>query len=443
VDSPLRSARLRRIIAAYSINRLGTWFGFVALSVAVFDHMHSAVAVAALLVSSQVLPAFVAPAVIARVEAFPSRGALSGLYVFEGLATAALAILLWHFWLPAVLLLAALNGTAALAASSLLRAETARAARDHVTDAYHGSPPEEEVHAAERRANAATNVAFSGTFALGPVLAGLVVAAAGGSLALFIDALSFLICSAMLLDLHPYIDEAGETSVRARLQAAWRHINDVPALRLLLTVEALALVFFEFAGPIEIVYAKATLHAGDSGYGLLLTSWGIGVIVGSVVFARALHRALGAMLTLGTLAIGLAYIAFAAAPSLAVAAVAALLGGAGNGVQWASVVSAVQRLTPNRLHGRLMGALESLSAVCPALGLSLGGSLVALSSARGAFLVAGIGAAAAAVGFLWLSRGGFEHAAANAGEQLGRPDTSRSQLGEPQGVQSTVSGRVD
>ena len=44
--------------------------------------------------------------------------------------TAVLAVLLWHFWLPAMLLLAALDGTAALAASALLRAEMARAARE-------------------------------------------------------------------------------------------------------------------------------------------------------------------------------------------------------------------------------------------------------------------------------------------------------------------------
>ena len=55
--SPLRS-RLRRILAAYTVNRLGTWFGLVALLVAVFDHTHSALAVAALLFAGQALPAF-------------------------------------------------------------------------------------------------------------------------------------------------------------------------------------------------------------------------------------------------------------------------------------------------------------------------------------------------------------------------------------------------
>ena len=75
------------------------------------------------------LPAFVVPALVARVETSTRRGELSGLYLFEAVATTALAVLRWHFWLPAILLLAALDGTAALAASALLRAQTARTAR--------------------------------------------------------------------------------------------------------------------------------------------------------------------------------------------------------------------------------------------------------------------------------------------------------------------------
>jgi predicted MFS family arabinose efflux permease len=445
VLSPLQSPRLRRIVAAYTVNRLGTWFGFVALSVAVFDHTHSALAVAALLLCGQVLPAFAVPAVVARVEASPRRGELSALYLFEGIATTALAVLLlWHFTLVAILLLVALDGTAALAASALLRTAAARAARESAdgpsdegpravealpvaglpahtyagqsgaigkltgggdtTDRSPSDAREASEHEAERKANAALNIAFSATFMLGPALAGLVVAAAGGSTALFIDAASFLICGAMLTDLRPHVEEGeGASSVRARLRAAWQHINDVPALRSLLLVEALALVFFEFSGPIEVAYAKATLHAGDRGYGLLLAVWGVGVVVGSVVFARSVRRPLGAMLSAGTLAVGLAYIGFAVAPSLLVACLAALFGGVGNGVQWASLISAVQRLTPQRLQGRLMGAVESIGAVCPAVGLSLGGALVVLSSPRVAFLVAGLGATATTAAFLRLS----------------------------------------
>jgi MFS family permease len=408
--SAFQSSRLRRIIASYAVNRLGTWFGFVALSVAVFDHTHSALAVATLLISGQVLPALLAPALVARIEVSPRAGALSGLYFFETIATIALALLLWHFWLPAVLLLVALDGTAALSASALLRAAAARTSHeDAATITRLDTEDETDLrHEAERKANAALNIAFSGTFVLGPALAGAVVAAAGGSTALFIDAASFLICGAMLADQRPHVEEPGEgVSVRARLRAAWRHINSVRSLRTLLLTEALALVFFEFAGPIEIAYAKVTLHVGDSGYGVLLASWGVGVVAGSIFFARSAHRRVGAMLSASTLAVGLAYVGFAAAASLVIACVAALCGGVGNGIQWASLISAVQRLTPQRLHGRLMGAIESLGSLCPAVGLSLGGVLVAVSSPRGAFLVAGLGAIATSFVFARLFMAGI------------------------------------
>jgi Transmembrane secretion effector len=426
VASPLLSARLRRIIGAYAVNRLGTWIGLVALMVAVYDHTHSAVAVAALLLAWQALPAFVVPAVVARVEASKRRSELSGLYLFEALATATLAVLLWHFWLPAVLLIAALDGTAALAASALLRAEVARAARDHVKAQLDGVPdPPGELEAreqdAERKANAALNVAFATTFVLGPVVGGAVVAGAGAPAALFVDVASFLACGGLLLDLHPYVEEAGGDSVRQRLTAAWRHIHEVPSLRVLLLVEAVGLLFFESAGPIEVAYAKSTLHAGSSGFGLLLTTWGLGGVLGSIVFARSVRRPLGLMLSAGALSIGLAYVGFSIAPSLALACPAALLGGIGNGLQWPSLISIVQRVTPPPLLGRLMGAVESLGAVCLAGGLLLGGGLVALSSPRVAFLVVGVGAALSTVAFLLITARGLEPAGAEPGTTSSTP----------------------
>jgi MFS family permease len=444
VPSPLESPRLRRIIAAYTINRLGNWVGYVALSLAVFDHTHSALAVAAVLLAGQALPAFVVPALVARVESSDRRGVLSGLYVIEALATATLAVLLWHFWLPAMLLLAALDGTAGLAASALLRAELARAARNHVElelgvtpltgplAGFEGpvAPPaapvsegttEDVVHQAERKANAALNVAFSVTFVLGPALGGALVAAAGAYAALFLDVGSFLLCAAMLIDLHPRIEEAGDTSVRARMRAAWRHINEAPSLRALLLVEGVALVFAESAGPIEVAYAKITLHVGDSGFGLLVGSWGAGAVVGSLVFARSLSRPLGVLLSTGTLAVGLSYVGFAVAPALWFACSAAFIGGVGNGVELPSLTSIVQRVTPKDLHARMMAAVESMVAICVAVGLPLGGALVALTSPRAAFAAVGLGAAATTPLLLSLSLRGTAAADSDQRAATGRP----------------------
>ena len=121
----------------------------------------------------------------------------------------------------------------------------------------------------------------------------------------------------------------------------------------------------------------------------------------------------------------MAYVGFAAAPALLVACLAALVGGIGNGVELPSLMSIVQRLTPPRLHGRLMGAVESLSALCLAIGLPLGGVLVALSSPRRAFVVVGLGAIAAAVGLLLISLRGLRAA---PGRDTDRPAADGARL---------------
>jgi hypothetical protein len=440
VPSPLKSPQLRRILLAYTVNRLGTWFGYVALSLAVFAHTHSALAVAALLIAGQALPAFLVPTIVARIETSSRHGELSGLYMFEAVATAALAALLfWHFSLPGILLLVALDGTAALAANSLLRTAAARCARgwayvhykrtaletknptalphtgratigltgDESIDEGRGDAGENDAREAsaveaERKTNAALNIAFSSTLVIVPAVASLVVAIAGGPVALLIDTASFLVCAALLIDLHPHVEEAVGASVRARLRAAREHINEMPVLRMLLLVEGVALIFFAADGSIEVPYATVALHAGDRGYGLLLTVWGLGMVVGSVAFARMVRRPLGVMLSTGALAVGLAYLGWAAAPSLAAACAAGLVGGVGNGIQWAALISAVQRLTPQSLQGQMMGAVESLNAICPAIGLALGGALVELSSPRGALLVVGLGATLSTFAFMRL-----------------------------------------
>ncbi len=59
----------------------------------------------------------------------------------------------------------------------------------------------------------------------------------------------------------------------------------------------------------------------------------------------------------------------------------------------------------------MMGAMESMGAISPAIGLSLGGALVALTSPRTAFLVVGLGAALATLAFMRIP---IEGAAAEA-----------------------------
>jgi hypothetical protein len=410
VRSALTSRRLRRTIGAYTVNRLGSWIGLVALSLAVFDHTHEALAVAGLLLAWQALPAFLVPAVVARVEASDRRGGLSALYALEAVATGGLVLLVSHFSLAGVLVLALIDGTAALAANSLLRAEVARVARAEATDAEPSprdlAQAEGAAQDAERSANAALNFAFSVSFVTGPVIGGLMVAATGASTALLVDAATFILCAALLLDLHAHVQDPVEDSVRARLRQAWSYINSVRALRALLFVDAIALLFVQAGAPIEVALVKSTLHGGDRGYGLLVTAWGAGTVVASLVFARSGKQPLGVTLSAGIFALGAAFVGFAVAPTLPVAYAAAFVGGCGNGLDLPSLISLVQRLTPQNLRGRMMGAVESLGALSLAVGLPLGGALVSASSPRIAFLVLGIGTLLTSAAFVRLTTAG-------------------------------------
>jgi predicted MFS family arabinose efflux permease len=412
VRSALSSRRLRRIIGAYTVNRLGSWIGLVALSLAVFDHTHEALAVAALLLAWQALPAFLVPALVARVEAADRRGGLSALYALEAGATGGLALLLSHFSLAGVLVLALIDGTAAMAANALLRAEVARVARAEgsggSTSGRQLNAADDGAHEAERSANAALNFAFSLSFVTGPVIGGLMVAGTGASAALLVDVGTFLVCAALLIDLRAHVQETAEDSVRARLRQAWSHIRTSRSLRSLLFVDAFALVFVQAGAPIEVALVKSTLHGGDRAYGFLVTAWGAGTVVASIAFARLGRRPLSVTLTAGVFALGVAFVGYAVAPSLPLAYLAAFVGGCGNGLDLPSLMSLVQRLTPQRLHGRMIGAVESLTALSLAAGLPLGGALVAASSPRAAFLALGIGTLLTSAAFVRLTLIGLE-----------------------------------
>jgi MFS family permease len=394
---------------AYTLNRLGTWFGNIALAILVYDRTGSELAVAGLLICAQVLPAFFVPAVIARVEARRSRGGLSALYCIEAVAFALLALVAVHgASLVPILVLVAIDGIAALSANALVRTSAAKTAREAVlADAGEAEPDAEAIAQAVRdegTANSTMNLGFAVTYAAGPLLAGLIVPAWGVAAALWIDVASFLVCAAMMLDLTPHVRPGLDETVRMRLAAARRHIASMPVLQLLLGVEAVAVVFFTFGGPLQVAYAKTTLGAGAQGYGLLAAVWGLGVTAGSIMFARAENRSLVRLLLLSTLAVGAAYIGFWAAPTLAVATFAGFVGGVGNGIQWASLVGCVQRLTPHELLGQMMGATEIIGSIAPAAGYLLAGLIAMHTSVRTAFLVGGIGACVTLIGFARVPR---------------------------------------
>lgn len=374
---PLRRAAFRRLSLSYAVNELGDWMGIVALSVLVFDQTQSALATTLLFLGNYFFPALLTPVVVARLEQPPPRIALPAIYVGEALLFGALALLVDNFSLAAIVVLATLDGALALSGRSLTRAVAAAMLQD-----------DGEL----RGGNAILNVAFTGGAAVGPAIAGAAVAGLGIQTALLLDSASFLAIALILLTADRLPQAAPEPGrVIARLRAGVSYIRRSATLRRLLGAQSAALIFFSAVLPIEVVYAKETLGVGDAGYGLLLASWGGGMVLGSLVFATLRRVPLSVLLFASTLGVGLGYVVMGVAPTLAFACAGAALGGLGNGVQWVTAVSAVQELTVGGMQARVLAVLESIASAALGIGFLLGGVLATLLDTRVTFITAGAG----------------------------------------------------
>jgi MFS family permease len=377
-DNPLRIAGFRRLAVSYGVNELGDTFALVALALVVFGSTSSALATAGLFLCSKFVPAITAPWLTARLDRAAVRVVLPSLYAVEALAFGGLAFLATSFSLALVLALAFVDGALALTARGLSRAAIAAVL----------APRQ-----ALRAGNAVLNGIFSVTGAAGPALAGVVVATGSAQAALAIDAASFGLVAVILAtsrDLPPARLEAPQPWV-ARVRAGIRYVRDRPVVRTLVAAEGVGWVFFTLITPIEVVYATRSLDAGATGFGALIAAWGVGMVAGSFLFARARDVSTRTLVGSSTLLVGVGYLGMAGAPEIISGCFAAAVGGVGNGVQWISVLTALQENTEEAFQARVVGLMESISAAAPGIGFLLGGALTAIWSPRLAFVIAGMG----------------------------------------------------
>lgn len=366
------------MLASYTVNEFGDSFAIVALAVLVYDRTGDVAPTAALFLAGKFLPALVAPLLTARLDHHAVRKTLPLIYVAEAAVFATLAVLAeGHFFLVPVLLLALLDGALAVTARGVTRGAIAATLQ-----------PLKLL----REGNALLNIGFAFAAVGGSALAGLVISQFGLDVALWIDAASFLTIALILAATRDLPQPVGEREPwLAHLRSGFDFARRHPRIRLLLGGQAIALVLFTLIIPIEVIYAKESLNTTSAGFGILLASWGAGIVAGSLVYAGVRDRSPARLILLSTAAIGVAYIGMAGAQSLLVACLLSVLGGIGNGIQWVSVMTAIQEATPTEYQARIVGLLESSLAAMPGVGYLLGGALTAVGSPRTAYAVAGIG----------------------------------------------------
>lgn len=381
VRAALRVPGFRVLLLSYGVNRAGDVVGALALAVVVLAATGSALATALLFLATQFVPGLVGPAIVAQIDRYAPGRILPVLYLIECLLFLGLALLVHRTGIAPLVVLAFLDATLAFAARTITRSAAAS------TLIPHDLMPE---------GKAAFNGALAAAMVGGPVIAGFAMSLVGPVTALLIDAVSFLAAGA-LIACTPALRAVDEQrppdteSSRGRVREGLRYIARNPALRALVVGEGAAFVFFYLVVPVTVVYSTRSLHAGSGGYAAILASWGTGIAIGSVAQVRLARRVGVGAILISTGAVAVGYLGTAAAPTLVVACGASVIGGVGNGTQWASVETALHRLVDDAFRARATAVLEALGAIAPGVGIVLGGALTALFSPRAAYLVAGLG----------------------------------------------------
>ena len=245
---------------------------------------------------------------------------------------------------------------------------------------------------------------------IGPPLGGL-LAAAGLALALGLPAAAYLVgagCLALLVGSFRAAGAgpAGSTRLRDDIAEGNRFVWHHPVLRPLAIMLGLQNMAWSAALSVIVLFAVAPGPMGLSkaGYGVLTATLGIGSLLGSWL-AVGVERRLGRVrtLVLSVVLNGISLVMFVVTALPVPIGVSMVASGAGI-VFWNVItVSLRQRITPDRLLGRMNASYRLVGWGTMPLGAALGGVLAEALGLRGAFLVAALITFVVLIGFRYVT----------------------------------------
>jgi MFS family permease len=262
--------------------------------------------------------------------------------------------------------------------------------------------PRDELQAAIALNSTGINVAR----AIGPAVAGVIVATAGPAPVFALNAAS---CVCVIVVLVRWRREPAVTALRGErflgaMRAGVRYVRETPALQ---RVMVRATGFFLFASSLWALLplvARDLPGGGSTTYGLLLACLGAGAVGGAVVLPRLRRRfSREVVVRAATLLFALAAAAVAAAPALAWAVPPMLAAG----LAWIAALSSFHLAAQNAVAGWVKARALAVYLVTFAAGMAAGSALWGALAARfGVPAALAIGAAGAVAALLALWRVG-------------------------------------
>lgn len=252
------------------------------------------------------------------------------------------------------------------------------------------------------RANSLISGTFSFSVMVGPAAGGLLVASVGVDAAFLLDAATYLISAAFLsrIPLPSPQDGSGEGFIQ-ELRAGLRYLAGARIPLVIIIGTFLTILTINVTVPAEVFLAKETFGAGDTGYGLLVSLWGGGMILGSALTAVLGDRFSPLLVYLLGIFVGaLALAATGLAPGFALALVALTIAGVSNGIDNVTRDTILQKRVPDAFLGRVFSLRFLSYSVAESLAYPAGGLIVDAVGPRYTYLYAG--AATIAAGLLIL-----------------------------------------
>lgn len=382
----LRRRDFALIFLAFALSQLGDYMALITLTLRVEAATNSGWAVAALLLTGLIPPVLLAPLVGLAVDRLETTRVLVAAALVQTAAAAALAFT--PGVVPTLALSFVLGAGVAVTQPALFALLPRAVGEDRTT-----------------QANAYLEVARWGGAALGPVLAATITGAFGAGTTLLGNAATFLVVAAVVPFLAvrrpPEPRPAGEEAPRGEAGRGAAFLMRDPLLRLVVPVLGFMIVFAAADNVAEVFFAKDVLGAGDAGYGVLITTWTLGMVVGSTSIGRwGRPSGLAAVVLIGAAIGGVAVVLAAAAAMFPIAVAMFFVGGVANGGELVAMRSLLHHRVPDRLRGRAFAAYYGMVQAAQLIALGASGGLVVLAGARMTMVIAGAGTAL--VGFVGL-----------------------------------------
>ena len=378
----------RRYYAGQSISLIGTWMQMTAQSWLVLTLTHSGTALG-VIVALQTLPVLLlgpyGGVVADRVD---KRRMMIGLQSMMGVQALILGVLtvtgeveVWQIGILAAML--GLNNAFENPARQSFMMELVGA--EHL-----------------RNAVSLNSVLVNVARAIGPAIAGILIATVGDGVCFLVNAFSFIPVVLTLTSMDRTQLATVEPTPRARgqLREGLRYVRSTPTLAVPLVMMAIAgCLTYEFQVSLPVM-ADRGLNVGATGFGFMTAAMGVGAVIGGLLVAARGKTGLRP-LVLSALGFGTALVLATLAPNLPLELLALALAGAGSIAFMSMGNSTLQLNSAPEMRGRVMSlwfvAFQgstpiggpvvgvTMAALGPRAGLGLGATVALFVALGGAF----------------------------------------------------------